>query len=178
MNEEAIYSEGASSSSRSTTGSGSGKEVEDAIPPTSLPRLYSVDQEIGGPPPALKVRLMREKHVHYLINGAFEMRERERKIQKMCNIFEGIPRLLTQLRAMFECCALLFESILTLWCACLYSIFVFSFLFTVFIVISMHVGLGSLGPSYVCLDASRPWIIYWVSAAPNQNKEGRQLGVL
>jgi len=35
-----------------------------------LPRLYSVDQEIGGPPPALKVRLMREKHVHYLINGA------------------------------------------------------------------------------------------------------------
>lgn len=83
MNEEAIDSEGASSSSTSTS-SDSGKEVDggaDAIPPASLPRLYSVDQEIGGPPPALKVRLMREKHVHYLINGAFEMSEKNRETE-------------------------------------------------------------------------------------------------
>jgi hypothetical protein len=70
-NNEAEEGVSSGAASKGSSNSGSGKEDEDdAIPPTSLPRLYSVDQEIGGPPPALKVRLMREKHVHYLINGA------------------------------------------------------------------------------------------------------------
>jgi hypothetical protein len=49
-------------------GEGSGSQ---GTRPAALPsRLWSVDQEASGPLPSLKVRLMREQHVHYLINGA------------------------------------------------------------------------------------------------------------